>query len=193
MYKNAQLSLGILLGVYALTFGLIFALPTIIPDSTANIIDYYKVVKTNTQIQSEKIANFNGFPALSVLGHLTTVNSTTCNITVTVKNVGTDKAIDPTVKHIIVRDAEPGVTEGTQIGQPVYGGVWRNVKLYPGATLTFDIHFGVSNPALCSLLYPTPYYGQPRHQLQLNIKLLYHATTGHQFEETETVVVTPRE
>ncbi len=193
MYKNAQLSLSILLSVFALTLGLIFALPTIIPDSTANMLDYYKVIKTSTQIQSEKIANLKGFPALSVLGHLTAVNSSTCNITVTVKNVGTDKAIDPTIKDVIVRDAEKGVTEHAIIGSPVPGAVWRNVKLSPGFTLIFNINFNATNPALCSLIYPSPFFGQPRHQLQLDIKLLYHTRTGHQFEETETVVVTPME
>jgi hypothetical protein len=193
MYKKAQLGLAGALAAIALLVGLIFALPVIIPDSTKTAIENYELAKVDKQIKTEKLANFRGYPALSVIGkytNVTTLNNGSCNILTTLKNVGGSKCIDPTVKHIIAKDAEPGVTEGTQIGSPIYGGVYRT-QLYPGDTQAFNIDFATSNEPLCDLLDPTSTYGQENHQLELEITTQCYTTTGHQFQETETVIVTP--
>jgi hypothetical protein len=189
--KKAQLSLAIILGIIALVLGLIFALPVILPDSVKTMIENYKITKIIDQVESEKKASLKGYPALLVVGHKTVVNSTDMTIQTYLKNVGGSKCIDPTVKHIIVKDAEPGVTKGTQIGSPIFGGVFRK-QLYPGATQAFTIGFATSNTPLCRLLDPTDLaFGDPDHQLELQIRAQCYTTTGHQIQETETVVVTP--
>ncbi len=190
--KKAQLSLAGLLSVIALVIGLIFALPVIIPDSTQTALENYELAKVDKQIKTERLANLRDYPTLSVLGNSTivsSVNTSVCNISTTLKNVGASKCLNPTVKHIIARDAEPGVTEGTQIGPPIFGGVFKT-KLKPGDVKSFAIGFAETNIPLCELLEDST-YGQENHQLKLEITTQCYTTTGHQFQETETIVVTP--
>ncbi len=190
MYKKGQLALAGLLSVIALIVGLIFALPVIIPDSTQTALENYELAKVDKQIKTERLANLRDYPSLSVIGKDTIVDSDRCNITTTLKNVGASKCLNPTVKHIIARDAEPGVTEGTQIGPPIFGGVSKT-QLKPGVTRNFNITFGSANIPLCELLDNDSIYGQPNHQLKLEITTQCFTTTWHQFQETETVIVTP--
>jgi hypothetical protein len=178
--KKAQLSLAIILAMIALILGLIFALPVILPDSVKTMIENYKITKIIDQVESEKKASLEGYPALSVVGHKTVVNSTDMTIQTYLLNVGGSKAVDPTIKEILVKNAESHV----QIGEPILGGIWK-IELAPGEEVNFN--FNIIDTAIQEQL--TLY---PDEQLELDIKFLYYSISGHQWIETESVVVNPK-
>jgi hypothetical protein len=181
MYKRGQVGLAIILGIIALVLGLIFALPVILPDSVKTMIENYKAEKLNSQIQSERIAALRGLPAISVLGHLTCIDGSKMLIHTTLRNVGGDYAINPTIKHIIVKDIEPGITKWLTVGRPIPGGFF-NTSLPPRGKINFTIN--ITDLAVREILIEDPNY-----KLQLDINTIYYSKSGHQFEETETVIV----
>ncbi len=185
MYKRGQLGLATILTIIALVLGLIFALPVIIPDSVKSMLESYKAEKLNAQIKSEKLAGLRGIPAISVLGHLTCLNSSSLFIHTTLKNVGGDDTVNPTIRDVIVKDLEPGVTKWLTVGSPIPGGFFK-VTLSPGEKVNFTIN--ITDSAVRELITE-----EPNNELQLDINTVYFSESGHQFEETETVIVVPSE
>lgn len=207
---NGQLALGWFIGVSVIILGLMFSLPTLLPDVSEQVQQYYKQTEISMQTQWETMASLQGLPQLSFVAYASNLAAPNAAFNCSALS-GTSEATCEAVTGCSW-DSNTSICSGTGnidgnltiVLKNVGGGIAKNnigvmVVIKDAETLrpvyttegSYPGDLEPGNQASINITLPAAesYNIEQNESYQVSVKMLYYNEDGHQLKERESAII----